>query len=60
LDDQEGMMRRGRKPLTLGDVSEWVEFFWLLIVDPTFQKSPDKRRAYFEYRLGKIYSSPLS
>ena len=37
---------------------EWVEFSWLLIVDPTFQKSPDKRKAYFEYRIGKVYDSP--
>jgi len=37
---------------------EWVEFYWLLIVNPTFRKSPDRRKAYFEYRIGKIYNCP--
>jgi hypothetical protein len=40
------------------NLREWVEFYWLLIVDPTFQKSHDKRKAYFEYRVGKVYNCP--
>ena len=49
-------MRRGKIPPA--NLREWVEFYWLLIVDPTFQKSPDRRKAYFEYRIGKIYNCP--
>ena len=36
---------------------EWFEFFWLWIANPTFQHSPDKRKAYFEFRLGKHFES---
>ena len=36
---------------------EWVEFCWLLATNPTFQAASNKRKAYFEYRLGKIYSA---
>jgi len=36
---------------------EWVEFCWLLATNPTFQAAPNKRKAYFEYQLGKIYAS---
>ncbi len=36
---------------------EWFEFFWLWIADPTFQHTPDKRKAYFEFRLGKHLES---
>jgi hypothetical protein len=39
--------------------SDWIKFIWLLIVDPTFQHSYDKRKAYFEYRLGERYESPF-
>ena len=35
---------------------EWIEFCWLLATNPCFQAARDKRRAYFEYRLGRIYS----
>lgn len=36
----------------------WIEFTWLLICNPTFQACPDKRKAYFEHRLAKIYNTP--
>jgi hypothetical protein len=36
---------------------EWVEFCWLLATNPTFQAAPNKRKAYFEYRLAKIYTA---
>ena len=41
-------------PAKLG---EWVEFCWLLVSNPTFQATHDKRKAYFEYQLGKIYTA---
>jgi hypothetical protein len=48
-------MRRTKiPPATL---REWVEFYWLMVVNPAFRKAPHKRKAYFEYRLGKIYQS---
>lgn len=39
-------------------LTEWVEYCWLLVSNPTFQAARNKRKAYFEYRLGKIYSAP--
>jgi hypothetical protein len=41
-------------------LAEWIEFGWLLLTNPCFQAAHDKRKAYFEYRLGKIYSAPCS
>src|ERR1041384_3551847 len=41
------------------NLSDWVEFCWLLLVDPTFQATRAKRKAYFEYRLGKLYTTPF-
>jgi len=49
------MRRRKLPPTTL---VEWLEFCWLLIVHPAFRASRDKRRAYFEYRLARIYRTP--
>jgi hypothetical protein len=49
------MKLRTLPPSNLG---QWVEFCWLLAIDPTFQAAHDKRKAYFEYRLGKIYNLP--
>jgi hypothetical protein len=37
---------------------EWVEFYWLLLTNPVFRAAPNKRKAYFEHRLGKIYTTP--
>ena len=39
-------------------LAEWVEFYWLLLSNPAFQSARHKRKAYFEYRLAKIYSLP--
>ena len=36
----------------------WIEYGWLLVSNPTFRAAGDKRRAYFDYRLSKIYSNP--
>jgi hypothetical protein len=38
--------------------AEWVEFCWLLLANPVFRAAPDRRKAYFEYRLGTIYTTP--
>jgi hypothetical protein len=39
-------------------LAEWIEFCWLLVSNPCFQAARDKRKAYFEYRLAKIYNCP--
>ena len=36
----------------------WFEYCWLLITNPTFKAAPDRRKAYYEYRLGKVYNMP--
>jgi hypothetical protein len=54
----EHQMRKAKVPPA--NLREWVEFYWLLFANPTFQKSSDKRRAYYEYRLGKICNSAWS
>jgi hypothetical protein len=38
-------------------LSEWLEFHWLWLTNSVFRAAPDKRKAYFEHRLGKIYSA---
>lgn len=40
-------------------VADWIEFAWLLFSNPTFQTSTNKRKAYFEYRLAKLYNTPF-
>ena len=52
MDNQPA--KRKRPPAKL---REWLEFFWLLLTNPAFRSSRDKRKAYFEHRLGKIYSA---
>ena len=39
-------------------LKQWLEFYWLIATNPVFRASPDKRKAYYEYRLGKYYSAP--
>jgi len=39
---------------------EWIEYYWLLLSDPVFRAAPDKRKAYFEYRLGKQYDTSFN
>ena len=41
------------------NLTDWVEFCWLLLASPTFQAARDKRKAYFEYRLAKVYNTPF-
>jgi len=38
--------------------TEWIEFYWLHLVNPTFRAARDKRKAYFEHRLAKLYNMP--
>lgn len=35
----------------------WIEYGWLLLTDASFKAARDKRQAYFDYRLGKIYNT---
>jgi hypothetical protein len=55
-DDKDKRMKRQKFPPK--NLREWAEFCWLFAVDPVFRSAPNKRKAYFEYRLGKIYSLP--
>jgi hypothetical protein len=41
------------------NLGEWVEFCWLVLTDPVFSAAPNKRKAYFEYRLSKVYSTRM-
>ncbi len=36
----------------------WIEYGWLFLTDSSFKAARDKRKAYHDYRLGKIYSNP--
>ncbi len=36
----------------------WIEFGWLLLSNPGFQAARDKRRAFYEYQMGKHHSTP--
>jgi hypothetical protein len=40
------------------NLTEWIEFCWLYVASPVFRAAPNKRKAYFEHRLGKIYNLP--
>lgn len=35
---------------------QWLEFFWLCLVDPTFRAAHNKRKAYYEHCLAKSLS----
>jgi hypothetical protein len=51
------MGRRNKLPSNL---SQWVEFFWLWLANPTFREARDKRKAYYEHCLAKAIYRPLS
>jgi hypothetical protein len=36
----------------------WMGYGWLFLTDLTFKDAPDKRRAYYEYRLSRFYNTP--
>ena len=40
-------------------LTEWIEYYWLLLSNPSFQSAQNKRKAYFEYRLAKVYNTPF-
>jgi hypothetical protein len=48
----------GRRKVFPRGLRQWIEFYWLITTNPVFRAAPDKRKAYYEYRLGKFYSSP--
>jgi hypothetical protein len=50
-----------KKPMKFPPVNlaNWVEFCWLLLIDPTFQASRNKRKTYFDYRLARRYNTPF-
>jgi hypothetical protein len=35
-----------------------IEYCWLLLTNPIFQAAHDKRRAFYEYQMGKHHSTP--
>jgi hypothetical protein len=47
------------KKIPPAKLAEWVEYCWLLLSNPSFQAARDKRKAYFEYRLAKLYNTPF-
>jgi len=49
-------MKRSKIPPA--KLTDWIEFCWLYVIDPVFRSAPNKRKAYFEHRLGKIYNLP--
>jgi hypothetical protein len=56
----ENMNKSARKKMKSAPmkISEWIEFYWLQLTNPTFRAAADKRKAYFEHRLGKSYTFP--
>ena len=40
-------------------VSERIEWCWLLLINISFRRSPDKHKAYYEYRLTKKFLNPF-
>ncbi|HUJ10069.1 MAG TPA: hypothetical protein VL171_08590 [Verrucomicrobiae bacterium] len=51
-------MKRSLK-IPPGKLTEWIEFYWLLLSNPAFQAASDKRKAYFEHCLAKVYNTPF-
>ena len=47
-----------RRKVFPSGLSQWIEFYWLIATNATFRAAPNKRRAYYEHRLGKFYTSP--
>ena len=39
---------------------QWLEYFWLILSNPTFRESKNRRRAYYEYRLAKSLNRRIS
>jgi hypothetical protein len=55
LTGKESQMRRIKRRAKLAG---WFEYCWLVMTNPTFKAAPDRRKAYYEYRLGKVYNLP--
>jgi hypothetical protein len=51
-------MRKGKGPPHT--VAQWIEYFWLILSDPTFRTAPNRRKAYYEHCLAKSLTRRLS
>ena len=36
----------------------WIGYGWLFLTDLSFKAARNKRQAYYDYRLSKIYNTP--
>ena len=41
-------------------LAKWIEICWLLASNRSFQAARDKRKAFYENKLGKRYNTPCS
>lgn len=48
------MNKNGKRPPR--GFKQWLEFFWLCFVDPTFRNTANKRKAYYEHCVAKTIS----
>ena len=55
IGEKETQMKRIKPTAKL---AKWVKVCWLLVSNRSFRAARDKRRAYYEYRLGKGYNTP--
>jgi hypothetical protein len=39
---------------------QWIEYFWLIMSNPTFRTSRDRRKAYYEHCLARGLNRPWS
>jgi hypothetical protein len=53
--EKESQMKKIKRTAKLAG---WFEYCWLVMTNPTFKAARDKRKAYYEYRLGKVYNMP--
>jgi hypothetical protein len=58
VSQQSGNNHMKKSKIPPAKLSEWIEFCWLYVASPVFRAAPNKRKAYFEHRLGKIYNLP--
>lgn len=52
---EENCMRLGKGPPC--GLTQWLEFLWLWLADPTFREARNKRKAYYEHCLAKSITS---
>lgn len=39
---------------------QWIEYYWLVLSNPTFRTARNRRKAYYEHRLAKSLTRRLS